>query len=87
MKNKKPTADFSYTPTSPTDLDTITFADQSDDEDGEVVAWAWDFGDNTTSTLQNPTHKYADNGTYVVKLTVTDDKGATATKQQIITNQ
>ncbi|HDN50444.1 MAG TPA: PKD domain-containing protein [Thermoplasmatales archaeon] len=85
LKNKKPTADFSYTPTSPTDLDTITFADQSDDEDGEVVAWAWDFGDNTTSTLQNPTHKYADNGTYVVKLTVTDDKGATATKQQIIT--
>lgn len=85
LKNKKPTADFSYTPVSPTDLDTITFADQSTDEDGDVVAWAWDFGDNTTSTLQNPTHKYADNGTYVVKLTVTDDKGATATKQQIIT--
>jgi len=28
----------------------------------------WDFGDGTTSTEQNPTHKYAKGGTYTVKL-------------------
>ncbi|MCD6448853.1 MAG: PKD domain-containing protein, partial [Thermoplasmata archaeon] len=83
-KNKKPVADFSYSPSQPTDLDTITFADASTDEDGSIVAWLWEFGDGTTSNEQNPSHKYADNGTYVVKLTVTDDKGATATVQKII---
>jgi len=84
LKNKPPVADFSFSPQQPTDLDTITFADQSTDEDGEIVAWHWDFGDGTTSNEQNPTHKYADNGTYIVKLTVTDDKGATETAQKII---
>ncbi|HHF55802.1 MAG TPA: PKD domain-containing protein, partial [Thermoplasmatales archaeon] len=83
-KNKKPVADFSYSPSQPTDLDTITFADASTDEDGEIVTWLWDFGDGTTSNEQNPSHKYADNGTYVVKLTVTDDKGATSSTQKII---
>ncbi|MHB0960242.1 MAG: PKD domain-containing protein [Pirellulaceae bacterium] len=36
----------------------------------------WDFGDgsNVTGTL-TPTHVYADNGTYTVRLTVTDDEG------------
>jgi len=30
--------------------------------------WKWDFGDGTTSTLQNPVHQYSKNGPYVVKL-------------------
>ena len=32
----------------------------------------WDFGDGTTSTLENPTHTYASNGPYTVTLTVND---------------
>ena len=31
-------------------------------------SWNWDFGDSTTSILQNPTHIYADTGTYLVLL-------------------
>jgi gliding motility-associated-like protein len=34
--------------------------------------WLWDFGDGTTSTLQNPSHVYAAFGTYNVSLTVTN---------------
>lgn len=34
--------------------------------------WYWDFGDGTTSTDQNPTHLYADTGTYQVSLRVTN---------------
>ena len=34
--------------------------------------WNWDFGDGTTSTLQNPTHQYSQNDTYIVTLTVYD---------------
>jgi PKD repeat protein len=36
---------------------------------------SWDFGDNQTSTEQNPTHTYAAHGDYVVTLTVTEPGG------------
>ncbi len=42
--------------------------------------YSWNFGDDSTaSTDQNPTHTYADAGTYHVTLTVTDSTSATAT--------
>jgi gliding motility-associated-like protein len=34
--------------------------------------WLWNFGDGTTSTQQNPTHTYANFGTYLVTLHVTN---------------
>lgn len=37
-----------------------------------ATSWNWDFGDGTTSTLQNPTHTYANSGLYNVVLTVTN---------------
>ena len=39
------------------------------------TSWLWDFGDGNTSTLQNPSHTYADANTYTVCLTVTNDLG------------
>jgi len=49
------------------------------DPDGTIVSYAWNFGDGNTSTVVNPTHTYAQNGTYTVTLTVTDNEGATDT--------
>jgi PKD repeat protein len=42
-----------------------------DTTQGTILSWFWDFGDSTTSTLQNPSHIYADSGWYYVCLTVT----------------
>ena len=42
-----------------------------------IKSWLWDFGDNTTSTLQNPLHKYAATGNYDVRLTEIDNNGCT----------
>lgn len=41
--------------------------------------WKWDFGDGTTSTLQNPTHEYQKPGNYNVTLTITTATGCEAT--------
>jgi PKD repeat protein len=86
--NDPPTASFTYSPSSPTTDETIQFTDQSTDPDGSIVSWSWDFGDGTTSTLQNPAYRYLSGGTYTVTLTVTDNGGATDnTSQPIVVNQ
>lgn len=53
----------------------VTFADQSSDPAGTVGAWAWDFGDGSTATVQNPVHNFAAAGTYAVSETVFDASG------------
>jgi PKD repeat protein len=80
-----PQADFSFSPENPKPGETVQFSDQSIDPDGEIVAWAWDFGDGRTSSEQNPSHKYAKRGTYTVRLTVTDNDGLTGTATKEIT--
>jgi PKD repeat protein len=70
-----PVAGFSYEPLSPSTTDLISFKDQSRDEDGDVVSWAWDFGDGTRSAEQNPEYSYSHSGTYNITLIVTDDEG------------
>jgi PKD repeat protein len=80
QSNQPPTADFTFT----TDGLTAIFTDASNDPDGTVEAWVWDFGDGNTSTAQNPTHTYAAGGTYTVTLNVTDDDGASdSTSKQV----
>ncbi len=49
---------------------TFTFQDQST---GSPMAWFWDFGDGSTSTLQSPSHTYAAPGNYLACLIVTLD--------------
>ena len=61
------TTDFSKQNTGPC---TVSFTDLSVPNPGStVVGWLWDFGDGTTSTLQNPTHTFPSSGTYNVCLT------------------
>jgi len=41
--------------------------------------YLWNFGDGNTSTLQSPTHAYANDSLYIVTLTVTDTNGCDST--------
>ena len=48
----------------------------SADSDGTIVSWAWDFGDDQAASTQAASHAWTAPGTYLVKLTATDDDGA-----------
>jgi PKD repeat protein len=51
-----------------------------------IVSYRWVFGDGTTSNDGPLTSQaFANAGTYVVTLTVTDDLGSTATARQSVT--
>lgn len=81
LPNQGPTAAFS----SQVDNLTAQFdSSGSNDPDGSIASYAWDFGDGSTSTQANPSHVYADPGTYTVRLTVTDNDGATSSTQDTV---
>ncbi len=66
---RPPVADFAVSPTISCAVPSVLFfTDLSSFPD----TWFWNFGDGSTSTLQNPVHVYTTAGNYEIKLTVTD---------------
>jgi PKD repeat protein len=60
-------ADFTGSPVSGNNPLTVSFTDMTTGAAPGI--WLWDFGDGSTSTLQNPTHTYSLPGTHSVSLT------------------
>jgi PKD repeat protein len=78
--NQKPDADFIYNPVNPSVGKSFEFnADNSEDPDGTIQSYEWDFGDGNSTTGKSVTHTYEEAGTYMVTLIVKDDDGATDT--------
>lgn len=48
------------------------------DPDGSITSWTWDFGDGTSASGPQASHSWDEPGSYVVRLTVIDDLGASA---------
>ncbi|WP_445722640.1 PKD domain-containing protein [Flavobacterium sp.] len=44
-----------------------------------ITSWSWNFGDGSTSSVQNPTHTYTTSADYTVSLTVSDLDGCSRT--------
>lgn len=75
-------AEFDATPLNGTRPLNVQFTDHST---GTITSWLWDFGDGSSSVLQNPAHIYTNSGQYTVSLYVTDDTSSdTETKDQYI---
>ncbi|WDE03436.1 PKD domain-containing protein [Thalassomonas viridans] len=59
----------------------ISFSGESSyDNDGDISAYFWQFGDGTVSELATPQHSFTAPGTYTVSLTVTDSRGNSASE-------
>ena len=80
VATQPPVAAFSSNLTTVPCAGSVQFTDLS----VEPFTWYWDFGDFTTSTLQNPNHTYNSPGTYNVKLIVTNPLGSDSVYQSII---
>jgi len=75
--NQPPNAAFTVSPSSGQPGTWFTFnATGSNDPDGSITSYIWNFGDGGTGSGITAYNTYASPGTYTVQLTVTDNDGA-----------
>lgn len=75
-----PLAAFSARATSVSGPFVVNFTNQSQ----RAMSWQWNFGDGTTSTLQNPSHTFLARGAYTVTLTVTNPNGSNTVSKSVV---
>jgi PKD repeat protein len=82
--NTPPTASFTYTCTA---VDCSFTSTSTDAAPGTIATYAWNFGDDATADINNPSHSYTVTAPtdFLVTLTVTDNEGATGVTTQTIT--
>ena len=86
--NNPPTARFTVSPSYGNSPLSVQFdASLSRDADGSIELYGWDFGDGTTGSGKVLSHTFtaAATANITVRLTVTDDDGATGTTTAVIT--
>lgn len=84
--NQSPTASFTASTTSGVvPLEVFFDASGSYDPDGNIVSYECDFKDGNTGSGETINHTFNSTGNYDVKLTLTDDKGATDSTTKTIT--
>jgi len=83
--NNVPTASFVLSPNTGAQNTLYTMdATESDDSDGSIAGYRWDFGDGKSAQGRVITHRYAASGSFVVTLTVTDNDQSTDTATRTI---
>ena len=80
VSDAAPTARFAWSPFSPYRNQAVQFTDTSTTPADPITGWSWDFGDGSAlSTAQNPSHAYANVGSYTVTLTAADNSPTPST--------
>jgi sugar lactone lactonase YvrE len=74
-----------FPPSGPVPLTVAFDGSGSKDPNGTIISHSWDFGDGTGATGAKVSHTYGTPGSFVVRLTVRDDSGATATATKTVT--
>jgi len=86
--NDAPSASFVVTPEDSVAPTVVHFdASASGDADGTIASYRWEFGDGQAlegAGWEQAQHTYASGGSYVVRLTVIDDEGASASVERSV---
>lgn len=83
--NEAPTAAFTISSQAGQAPFAVNFsAVLSEDADGTIVKFEWDFGDGSSGSGENVSHTFTTAGTFTIVLRVTDDDGETATNSKKI---
>ena len=81
-------ASFTFDPNPPKVLDTVIFDAAASTNNGVACGsnclFDWNFGDGTTASGRTVTHQFRTQGTFQVRLTVTDARGATSSSLQTV---
>ncbi|MDD4497949.1 MAG: PKD domain-containing protein, partial [Methanosarcinaceae archaeon] len=78
---KKPVADFTYTPSTIKDGDSVNFMDNSSNT---PTTWDWNFGDGTAhAAISTPVHSFEKPGNYTVTLNASNSAGWSETTKAI----
>ncbi|MGI8779305.1 MAG: PKD domain-containing protein [Solirubrobacteraceae bacterium] len=86
IQNALPTAALDTTLTGGESSLAVAFdASGSSDSNGSVAGYEWEFGDGQTATGRTVSHTYRNAGTFIAKLTVSDELGATASTTRSVT--
>jgi hypothetical protein len=81
-----PHALFTFTPAHPRARQTVTFnASSSHETLGRITGYAWRFADGKTARGRTVSHAFTVAGTYKVRLTVTDNRGASSSVTHTVT--
>jgi hypothetical protein len=85
FSNDGPAALFNTSPPILVVNENVTFdASNSFSPSSTITRYSWDFGDGSVGNGIRPLHAYAAEGSYVVTLNVTDDKGVIGTSMRTV---
>lgn len=80
-----PVAEFVWTPESArVGVELVFDGSASYAPSGEIMSYAWDFGDGNTAEGVTASHAYEEPGRYTVNLAVRDDRGNEGQTEQFV---
>jgi len=80
-----PVAKITFSPTTPAHGLPVNFSGADSTSSSPIDSYMWDFGDGNTGFGLTPSHVFAAAGSYIVRVTITDTAGRTATTTTTVT--
>ncbi|MCF7871694.1 PKD domain-containing protein [Candidatus Woesearchaeota archaeon] len=81
---QNPTADFTYSPSSPEVNEAVTFTSTSTDADGTITNYEWKVDGTVVGAGNTLSYTFTNTGSHNVELKVTDNDGLTDTKTKTV---